>query len=132
MGLPQIRSSATEPFVLLRWLREINRYALLQLKSNFYNDAIEMFGTLVSPLASLMLFALVTHKLLASASSSAEFELILVSFISFNAAFTGFNAALSQAANLAANTLGRASVLWHRAEPVIYAEVERGYQPDSV
>ena len=132
MGLPQIRSSATEPFVLLRWLREINRYALLQLRSNFYSDGIEIFGTLVSPLASLMLFALVTHRLLASASSSAEFEMILVSFISFNAAFTGFNAALSQAANLAANTLGRASVLWHRAEPVIYAEVERGYQPDAV
>jgi len=132
MGLPQIRSSATEPFVLLRWLREVNRYALLQLRSNFYNDAIEIFGTLVSPLASLMLFALVTHKLLASASTSAEFEVILVSFISFNAAFTGFNAALSQAANLAANTFGRASVLWQRAEPVIYAEVERGYEPDAV
>ena len=132
MGLAQIRSSATEPFVLLRWLREINRYALLQLRSNFYNDAIEMFGTLVSPLASLMLFALVTHKLLAGASTSAEFELILVSFISFNAAFTGFNSSLSQAANLAANTLGRGSVLWQRAEPVIYAEVEKGYEPDAV
>ena len=132
MGLPQIRSSATEPFVLLRWLREINRYALLQLRSNFYSDAIEIFGTLVSPLASLMLFALITHRLLASASNSAEFELILVSFISFNAAFTGFNAALSQAANLAANTFGRASVLWQRAEPVIYADVERGYEPDAV
>lgn len=132
MGLPQIRSSATEPFVLLRWLREVNRYALLQLRSNFYNDGIEIFGTLVSPLASLMLFALVTHKLLANANNSAEFEVILVSFISFNAAFTGFNAALSQAANLASNTLGRASVLWQRAEPVIYAEVERGYAPDAV
>ncbi len=132
MGLPQIRSSATEPFVLLRWLREINRYALLQLRSNFYSDAIEIFGTLVSPLASLMLFTLVTHRLLASASNSAEFELILVSFISFNAAFTGFNSALSQAANLAADTFGRASVLWQRAEPVIYAEVEQGYEPDAV
>ena len=79
-----------------------------------------------------MLFALVTHKLLASASTSAEFEVILVSFISFNAAFTGFNAALSQSANLAANTFGRASVLWQRAEPVIYAQVEHGYEPDAV
>ena len=132
MGLSQIRSSASEPFVLLRWLGEVNRYALLQLRSNFYSDGIEIFGTLVSPLASLMLFALVIHRLLASAGNSAEFELILVSFISFNAAFTGFNSALSQAANLAANTIGRASVLWQRAEPVIYAEVERGYEPEAV
>ena len=132
MGMPQVRSSASEPFVLLRWLREVNSYALLQLRSNFYNDGIEIFGTLVTPLASLMLFALVTHKLLASASTSAEFEVILVSFISFNAAFTGFNASLSQSANLAANTFGRASVLWQRAEPLIYAQVEHGYEPDAV
>ena len=66
MGLPQIRSSASEPFVLLRWLGEVNRYALLQLRSNFYSDGIEIFGTLVSPLASLMLFALVIQRLLSS------------------------------------------------------------------
>ena len=131
-GLAQIRSAAAEPFVLLRWLREVNRYALLQLRSNIYSDGIEMFGTLVSPLASLMMFTVVTHRLLANASSSAEFEAILVSFISFNAAFSGFNASLSQAANLLANTFGRASVLWKRAEPVLYAEVERGYEPDAV
>ena len=131
-GLSQIRSAAAEPFVLLRWLKEVNRYALLQLRSNIYSDGIEMFGTLVSPLASLMMFTVVTHRLLANASSSAEFEAILVSFISFNAAFSGFNASLSQAANLTANTFGRASVLWKRAEPVLYAEVERGYEPDAV
>lgn len=132
MGLPQIRSAAAEPFVLLRWLREINRYALLQLRSNFFNDAIEIFGTLVSPLASLLMFTVVTHRLLANSSSSAEFESILVGFISFNAAFAGFNSSLSQASNLAANTFGRASVLWKRAEPVLYADVERGYEPDAV
>ena len=93
-GLSQIRSAAAEPFVLLRWLKEVNRYALLQLRSNIYSDGIEMFGTLVSPLASLMMFTVVTHRLLANASSSAEFEAILVSFISFNAAFSGFNACL--------------------------------------
>ena len=53
MGMPQIRSAGAEPFVLLRWLREVNRYALLQLRSNVYSDAIEQYGTLVSPLASL-------------------------------------------------------------------------------
>ena len=70
-----------------------------------------MFGTLVGPLASLMMFTVVTHRLLSNASSSAEFEAILVSFISFNAAFPGFNASLSQAANLLANTFSRASIL---------------------
>ncbi len=131
-GLPQIRSAAAEPFLLLRWMRDINRYALLQLRSNFYSDGLEIFGTLVNPLGSLMLFAVITHRLLANSSGPAEFEAILVSFISFNAAFAGFNSSLSQAANLAANTVGRASVLWKRAEPVLYADVERGYEPNAV
>ena len=31
-------------FVLRRWLREVNRYALLQLRSNIYSDGIEMLA----------------------------------------------------------------------------------------
>lgn len=56
MGMPQIRSAGAEPFLLLRWMREINRYALIQLRNNIYNDAIEQYGTVVSPLSSLFLF----------------------------------------------------------------------------
>ena len=40
MGLPQIRSAAAEPFVMLRWLRDVNRYALLQLRSNFTGSCV--------------------------------------------------------------------------------------------
>ena len=40
MGMPQISSAGAEPFVLLRWLREVNRYALLQLRNNVYSDAL--------------------------------------------------------------------------------------------
>ena len=69
MGMPQIRSAGAEPFVLLRWLREVNRYALLQLRSNVYSDAIEQYGTTVSPLASLFLFAVVAYRVLNSPNS---------------------------------------------------------------
>ena len=34
--------------------------------------------------------------------------------------------------NLVATTIGKATVLWKRAEPVIYADVERGYSPDAI
>ena len=131
-GLPQIRSAAAEPFVLLRWLREVNRYALLQMRSNFYADAIQVFGTLVAPLASLMMFTIIIRRVLSASGDSIQFTAILVSFISFNSAFTGFNSSLTQAANLIASTAGRASVLWQRAEPVLYASVEKGYEPDAV
>ena len=131
MGMPQIRSAGAEPFVLLRWLREVNRYALLQLRTNVYNDAIEQYGTLVTPLASLFLFAVVAYRLLNS-QSTLELNQIVVAFISFNAAFSSFNGSVTNAVNLIANTGGRAAVLWQRAEPVMYAEVESGYQPDAI
>lgn len=131
MGMPQIRSAGAEPFVLLRWLREVNRYALLQLRSNVYSDAIEQYGTIVSPLASLFLFAVVAYRVLNSPNSF-ELNQTVVAFISFNAAFVSFNGAVTGAVNLIANVAGRAAVLWQRAEPVMYADVEPGYQADAV
>lgn len=131
MGMPQIRSAGAEPFLLLRWLREVNRYALLQLRSNVYSDAIEQYGTLVSPLASLFLFAVVAFRILNSPNTF-ELNQTVVAFISFNAAFGSFNGSVTGAVNLIANVAGRAAVLWQRAEPVMYADVEPGYQTDAV
>ncbi len=131
MGMPQIRSAGAEPFLLLRWLREINRYSLLQLRSNVYSDAMDIYGTLLSPLASLFVFAVVTYQILNS-QSTIEVNQTVVAFISFNAAFSGFNGSVTGAVNLVANVGGRAAVLWHRAEPVLYADVEQGYQPDAI
>ena len=131
MGMPQIRSAGAEPFLLLRWLREINRYALLQLRVNFYSDAIQQYATLVTPLSSLFLFALVAYRAINS-SSTFELNQVVVAFISFNAAFSSFNSSITTAVNLMANVAGRAAVLWQRAEPVMYADIEQGYQPDAI
>lgn len=131
MGLPQIRTAGAEPFLLLRWLREVNRYALLQLRNNIYSDAITQYGVLVSPVASLFLFAVVAFRIL-NANSSVDVTSTVVAFISFNAAFSSFNSAITNAVNMIANTVGRAAVLWRRAAPVMYADVEKGYQPDAL
>lgn len=131
MGMPQIRSAGAEPFVLLRWLREVNRYGLLQLRNNVYSDALEQYGTLLTPLASLVLFAVVTERILQS-QSNAELSKIIVAFISFNAAFSSFNSAVTGAVNLIATVAGKAAVLWQRAEPVMLAPVEQGYQPEAL
>ncbi len=131
MGMPQIRSAGAEPFLLLRWLREVNRYALLQLRINYYNDAIKQYATLITPLSTLFIFALVAYRILHSANT-AEFNQIVITFISFNAAFSSFNGAITGAVNLLANVAGKAAVLWQRAEPVLYEDVEQGYQPGAI
>ncbi len=131
MGMPQIRSAGAEPFVLLRWLRDVNRYAVLQMRSNVFTDAIEQYGTLVTPLGSLLLFAVVAERIVNS-QSPVEINALVVAFISFNAAFDSFNRAVTGAVNLIANTGGRVVVLWQRAEPVMYADVEAGYQANAI
>lgn len=131
MGMPQIRSSGAEPFVFLRWMREVNRYGLLQLRSNFYNDALEQYGTLVSPISSVLIFSLVAFRILNSQSIS-EVNQIIVAFIAFNAAFLSFNSSVTGAINVIANVAGKAAVLWQRAEPVMLAAVERGYEPEAL
>ena len=130
MGMPQIRSSGAEPFVLLRWLREVNRYALLQLRNNVYSNALEQYGKVVNPLSTLLVFAVVTYRILHSPGS--EINTVIVSFISFNAAFSSFNSSVSGAVNLIASLAGKASVLWKRAEPVLFAPLEQGYQPEAL
>ncbi|MBF13874.1 MAG: multidrug ABC transporter [Legionellales bacterium] len=131
MALPQIRSAGAEPFLLFRWLNKVNEYALLQLRNNFYKDAMEIYSTLLSPLSTLFLFAVVTIRIFSS-QDSIQINQLVVAFISFNAAFASFNGTLTGAVNLIASVAGRAAVLWQRAEPVIYADVETGYQPDAI
>lgn len=131
MGVPQIRSAGAEPFVLLRWLREVNRYGLLQLRNNAYNDALEQYGVLITPLSSLLLFAVVVNRILQSHSSN-EMNALIVTFISFNAAFGCFNGSVTAAVNLIATVAGKAVVLWQRAEPVMLASVEQGFQPNAL
>ena len=131
MGLPQIRTAGAEPFLLLRWLREINRYALLQLRNNVYSDAISQYGVIVTPMASLFLFAIVAYRIL-NAKTLLDINQTVIAFVSFTAAFNSFNSAITNAVNMIANTVGRASVLWKRAAPVMYADVEKGYQPEAL
>ena len=131
MGMPQIRSAGAEPFVFLRWMKTVNRYAVLQMRSNVLNNAIEQYATLVSPLASLLLFAVVAERII-NAQSSLELNSIVVAFISFNAAFSSFNGSVTGALNLIANVGGKAFVLWKRAAPVMYADVESGYHSTAI
>jgi ATP-binding cassette subfamily B protein len=64
--------------------------------------------------------------------SSSEANQIMVSFIAFNAAFSSFNGAVTGAVSLIATVAGKAAVLWQRAEPLMLATVEPGYQPDAL
>ena len=131
MGMPQVRSAGAEPFLFLRWISEIRRFSLLQLRSGIYSDALEQYATLISPISSLYIFAVLAFQILSKNAPVNTFD-ILVTFISFNAAFLAFNSAMTSAVNIISNVVGKAVVLWIRAKPVIYQSVEPGYLPSAI
>lgn len=130
IGLPQIRTSGTEPFILLKWLKLVNQYAFLRMKNNFYNDSKQQYATLAGPISSIIIFTALTSRLISS-SDPTLFNQAAVSFIAFNAAYASFNNAFTNAIDVVAEVAGRVSVLWGRVEPILTAELEPGFK-DSV
>ena len=130
-GLPQIRTSGTEPFILLKWLKLINRYAFLRMKNNFYNDSKQQYSALAVPISSIIIFTALTARLISSPDQS-SFNQAAVSFIAFNAAYNSFNAAFSDAIDVVAEVAGRVSVLWDRVKPILTAELEPGFKEGAM
>lgn len=130
-GVVQIRSAGAEPFIFLQWIRKVARYITIQNNANLWNDSLRQYTALAAPLSNLLIFSVVTYRVLNAASEYTEIRLI-ISFISFYAAFSAFNSSFVGLVNLMANTIGRVYVLWRRAEPIMYADVEEGYQTTAI
>ena len=131
MGLPQIRTSGKEPYVLMRWLKVVNQQALLRLKNNFYSDAKQQYAALAIPISSVVIFAVLTARLLKS-GGDIQFDATTASFIAFNAAYAGFNGSFASAVDVIADVSGRVSVLWGRVEPILITDIEAGFKNSAV
>ena len=131
MGLPQIRSSGKEPYVLLRWLKTLNEQASLRLKNNFYTDAKQQYSNLAIPISNVVIFAILTARLLNS-DDNIQFDTTAASFIAFNTAYASFNGSFASAVDIIADVSGRVSVLWKRVEPIIATDVETGFKNSAV
>ena len=131
MGLPQIRTSGKEPYVLMRWLKTVNQQALLQLKNNFYHDAKQQYSVLAIPISSVVIFAILTARLLNS-ENVAQFDVTTASFIAFNSAYASFNTSFASAVDIIAGVSGRVSVLWGRVEPILVTDIETGFKSSAV
>ena len=131
MGLPQIRASGKEPYVLRRWLKTVNQQASLRLKNNFYNDAKQKYAVLAIPISSVVIFSILTTRLLNS-GGDVQFDATAASFIAFNAAYASFNGSFASAVDIIADVSGRVSVLWGRVEPILTTDVETGFKNSAV
>lgn len=131
LGAPQIRSAGSEPFLYLRWMQKIGSIVYYQLNSNVFRDALQIFTLTIIPISSLWVFAVLSYQLLNTPSQFSANQMV-IKFVSFNSAYIAFNATLASSATIVSDVLAKAIVLWNRAKPVVYANVETGYRPDTV
>ncbi|WP_341885258.1 ATP-binding cassette domain-containing protein [Synechococcus sp. UW140] len=128
IGVAQIRSSGTEPFIFLQWMEKVSSYALNKIKSNIYNDSLQIYTQTIIPLSTAIIFTVAVLNIIN------EQNLIqnISSIIAFNTAFLAFNSKLNEAVLQISTIYAQGVVLWKRAEPIFYAQVESGYKPGAL
>ena len=130
LGLQQIRSAGSEQFVLLRWLSDINRYALTQLKLNRLSDLQLVYASTVGDIGLMLMFVILTRRIL-NADQLLAVSAYIVAFLSFNSAYQSFNSSVSSVIQQVSGVIGQSYVLWERAQPALAADQEEGYGSDA-
>lgn len=130
IGFPQVRTSLSSLFILDQIYKRIKSSINLQNKSNFYNDMLELGGSVFTPFATWLILSIVSYYLVAPGQDQDNLDFYVI-FISFNAYFAAFILSISTASNTLAVSLTKCIALWRRVEPILYAEPEVGSSPDA-
>lgn len=131
LGLQQIRSAGTEQYVLLRWLSDVNRYAITQLKINRLSDLQLVYATTVGDIGLMLMFVILTRRIM-NADQLLAVSAYVIAFLSFNSAYQSFNSSVSSVIQQIAGVVGQSFVLWERARPTLRQAKEEGYGPDAI
>lgn len=128
IGVAQIRSSGIEPFLYLQWMKKIISYAINKLRSNIYNDAMQIYTQIIIPISTTIIFAVAVLNIINEPSTIDN----VASIVAFNTAYLAFNSKLNEAVVQISTIYAQGVVLWKRAEPIFYAQVESGYKPEAL
>lgn len=129
LGIVQLKTGGAEHNFLRSWSLQLRKLFNLQLKQLIYSDLFSAYTDLIVPLGSLLLFVLVVPTVLSGQNSTMSW---IVLYISFNAAFSGFNRILTASMTMFISVSGQAYVLWKRANPIMFQNPEDGYSPSSI
>ena len=89
-GLPQIRSTNTEPFLLLQWFKKVDASIQSQRIIEFWQGLLSSYSSINQPLGTIVLYAIIVWRLVLSQTPTSEGFLILSSFLPFYQAYTNF------------------------------------------
>lgn len=129
-GVAQIRTSGSEPFVFLQWMKKLIKTAYTNSKMGYTAAVVNTGAISVNPIGTLTV--ILSIILLNPRDISGFTEVQVGNWIGFLAAFTGFNSILSASAVVISVSLATLRSLWVRASLIVYAAPEKGYSENAI
>lgn len=125
-----IRAMAAEVPMLRRWMRRFTGMANASIQLDVMEQSIDVILNSLSPLGSVLLFAVAVAQVLSSPESIGDPKLI-GSFVAFYSAFTAFSSSISDAAANLTDVFSKVSVLWSKATVILDAPIEPGWGAEN-
>jgi len=119
-AVPKLRVAGAEPRAFAQWGRAYSRKQRLRLQLQVIADHIRLFGVLVTPVATAILFWFAASRL---SGGSGVAPLTLGLFLAFSTAFGVFLSGATAIGDTSATILTAAN-LWKRMRPILDAEPE--------
>jgi ATP-binding cassette subfamily C protein len=117
-GVAKLRIAGAEDRAFAYWNHLYTQHLRFTLKTQFLEDLLVVFNTLLPTLSSILLFglaAILIHQLQSGLSIGA--------FLAFNVAFGGLINGVTSLSNTLTKVL-QAEVLWEQAQPILAAQPE--------
>ncbi len=124
-AITQIRSTASEPFVLLSWYQRLLSITGFEFKSSRLGDWNSAVSDFLGTFGKSIIYAVLISRLI-NARSLQEVGVTTSSFIVFSIAYSSFSRRFLQVVSLFNDLLGTTLVQWQRALPLIKQSGEEG------
>ncbi|QPN61376.1 ATP-binding cassette domain-containing protein [Synechococcus sp. CBW1002] len=133
-GMPQIRSTGSEPFVFKEWTSKISLATNLDRRIMYWSGLLSSFNSIWNPLGTLAIYFYLVYNFILSPGQADPKQLVqsIIIFVPFYSAYVAFNSQLHSAVSSLSSVASQAVVEWDRAKPVIFAQEEQGYSPSAV
>ena len=121
-GIAKLHVAGAEDRAFASWSRTYHRQIKLELSTQYIEDAVALFNTVMPTITSGVLYWF-TVKMLTDPEASAASALSVGSFLAFNTAFSTFIKGATDVSNTVTDTL-QILPQWRRARPITQAVPE--------
>ena len=121
-AVPKLRSAGAEERAFATWGKKYTKQLKLELSTQFIQDSVSVFNTVMPGLTATLLFW-TTVVLLGQAQAAGTASLSTGRFLAFSAAFGIFISGATSLSNAIISVL-EVVTLWKRSQPILAAEPE--------